>query len=1029
MKMQKYIGILSVVCCLVMAADLSAEAIKMADLPYLCDFEDDTENANWTLNPALNTIITTNAWTVSDAVAYTGKRSLYVSQDGGKTNTYAPVNNMLLAYRDITLEEGEYDVAYDWMGTGNNNAGYLKIVYANRPDDGLSCLGNGVEPAWVATSVQLMGENTMLNKGDSWRHVQARVRIPKAQANKTTTRLLFVWVNTSVAQKDSITSVAIDNFQLAKASSSDYPWNIHISTILNTSTVSWDGSAESYEVMYRKKTDSEFVSVAATGNSVTLTDMEYGAYEFWICGVNGTDKTVYTVFPVVYIYPTDCFDALNMYNATFEYGKWTHRNGRVPDGNERVDYGPGDVRSRHTTHFDLTEIDPRTVVRQGRDTVACLHTVPAGEFGSLRLGNWATGSQYESVTFTYTVEEASMAVLLIQYAIVLENPNHGEEEQPRFTLEVLGEDGKPIDMECASVDFHSPTPAEWEDPEVRALWHSNIWADGSNSHSVIWQDWKTIGISMEKYIGQTLTIIFTSYDCDQGGHFGYAYFMLTCTRSDVDGLPWGDGATTQEFTAPAGFNYAWFDRKDKLFADTLSEERVFHVLETDTNTYLCHVTYSTNAACGYWLEASAKLHHVRAELGLQWTPENCNNAYTWTNRCHLYLTNQLTGEEEHRYDIQPRDCWLLYPDGTEEKIGVAAGPVRVPVPDEGGVVRIGVCTQVYSGGVFVADTAWYDYQVPAVAPLWTHRYDSICRGESVVFPEGSRNKYTEPGDYPDSLSSAVTGCDSVVLLHLYVHEPAMTEAYDTVCPGSTYSFAGRTLNASGTYTGLFSSAVTGCDSIVTLHLKEAPVPFVSLQAVQLCSDEPLVFVAHDGLYADSMLVRMEGRADTVQWLRSEGVQLALPLATADVGAHEAVVKIYMPWCETVYTDTLTYNVSLTSGVVTMHWNDVLTFYSPDHNGGLVFSSYQWYRNGEPIPGATEAYYYDPELDLNAEYTVRVTLADGSEAWVCPFVPALPQGLEQDTARTSSPARKFIRRGQLVIQCNNHEYDAQGRKLK
>ena len=1048
MKKQLYIFMLLAVGLLLSAVDAWGDAIMMADLPYRCDFEDDTENANWILNPSIETITTENAWVIGSANAYTGKQSLYVSQDGGATQTYAFTNNVLLAYRDVTLEAGDYDVAYDWAGIGNKTKGYLKIIYVNRPTSGLKCLGNSTEPSYVATAVQLTGSNTSLVDGDAWRHVQARVTIPAAQANKTTTRLLFVWVNTETTligtsttpTKEPFESVAIDNFQIAKASTTGYPENIHVVTVLGTSTVSWEGNADGYEVMYRKRGEDEFHSVSTGESSVTLTNVDYGAYEFWICCVNGEDKSVYTVFPTVYLYETDCFDALNMYNASFEYGTW-NRTGKTIKGTDRVDFGPHDVRSRHTTHFDLEEIDPRTVLKSGKDTLACLHTVPEGEFGSVRLGNWNTGSEYESMTFHYTVESSSMAVLLIHYAMVLENPDHTAVDQPRFTLDVFNEEGVSIDQKCASVDFHAPTTEEWTDPAVQAIWHRVTWVDtkntgSGNSHLVDWQDWKTIGISMEDYVGQTLTITLTAYDCDQGGHFGYAYFMLNCSRSDVDGLPWGDGSTTQMFTAPAGFNYAWFNRTDTQFKDTIDNTdptkspyitdngRFFYVMESDTNTYLCHVTYPTNPECGYWFDASAKPHNPKAEMDIRWTPSNCQNGYTWWNRCHIMLTNQITGEVEHRYDKQLESCFLILEDETEIPVGYVDEGTFVPMPDEGGTVRYGIRTGIYVNDRLFADTAWYEFEVPAIGPLETHLYDSICRGQTIIFPEGSRDKYGDSGTYPDSLKSTVTGCDSVVLMHLFVHEPIEVEVYDTICPGSSYSFADRTLTNTGKYVGLFTSQETGCDSVVTLYLKQAPRPVSSLLSTQLCSDESLVFTVADGFYAQTMRVQIAEMADSTIDMRSDDKQLVLPLKNQNVGTHSALVHLTMPWCETVYKDTLTFGVSLSSGLIELHWNDVLAFIGADYNGGLHFRSYQWYINGELIPGANQSYYYTEGMNLEAEYSVKVTMADGLEAWVCPFVPASPRGLVSPMAGASK-ARKILRNGYLIIQCNGKEYSAQG----
>ena len=127
------------------------------------------------------------------------------------------------------------------------------------------------------------------------------------------------------------------------------------------------------------------------------------------------------------------------------------------------------------------------------------------------------------------------ALLLLKYAMVLENPDHSAKDQPRFTLTITDTQGNAIDTECADVDFHAPTSEEWSDTEVKALWHEAT----SSGKLVHWQDWRTIGINLEQHVGKELVITFTSYDCDQGGHFGYAYFTLRCARTDVDGLPWG----------------------------------------------------------------------------------------------------------------------------------------------------------------------------------------------------------------------------------------------------------------------------------------------------------------------------------------------------------------------------------------------------------------------------------------------------------------------------------------------------------
>ena len=1020
--------------CLLVSNPAFGGAITMADLPYLCDFEDEAENANWVLNPKIEAIETENAWTIGNATAYASNRSLYVSQDNGATNTYDATNNVLIAYRDITLEEGNYDIAYDWVGMGNGNHGYLKVVFANRPTNSIKCIGNGVEPTWVTSdTAKLTGKLDSLNNGDSWRHVQASFKIVPAHANKSTTRILFVWVNTDKTISNP-TSIAIDNFQLAKASTTDYPNNIHVSTMLNSATIAWEGSADSYEALYRPKGTNEFHAASVEGNTVTLSDLDYGAYEFWIRSINGTDKNVYTVFPTVFVYSTDCFDALNMYNATFEYGKWVYdstisQTKKTVEGREQIDFGPADIRSRHTTHFDKNETDPRTVYTS-RGITYKLHTVPNGEFGSIRLGNWDKGFEYESVSFRYTVESNSKSVLLIKYAMVLENPEHGEKDQPHFTLDVFDESGKSIDTKCAQVNFHALTKEEQKDPKKKALWHENKTSD---DHTINWQDWNTIGLSLTDYIGQTLTVKFTSYDCGQGDHFGYAYFMLKCSRSDVDGIPWGEGSSTQHFTAPDGFNYAWFNRLDTNYTDTLWRERVFDVDESDPNTYLCHATYPSNPDCGFWFDASAKPHNPKAELAWEWTPKNCTNGFVWRNRCHVILTNQVTGEVEHRYDKQLDECYLILEDGTEQPIGYDEEGVYVPMPDEGDTLHYGIRTGIYVNNQLFADTAWYDIVIPAIGPLETHLYDSICRGESIFFPVGSQDKYTETGDYTDSLKSAITGCDSTVTMHLWVHEPVYAEIYDTICFGGSYDFNGRILTTSTQQTMVLHNAslVTGCDSIVTLHLMVAPRPRLQLADKHLCGDQQLVVLTQHSDYADSIRVVVTGALDTVaSFNREPDAETRIPISNREAGERKAIVYTYMPWCETAFADTLTFDVSLSADIIEARFNNVLAFLNADYNGGMVFSGYQWYANGELIPGATGSWYHETTMDPDKEYMVEVTMEDGSHVWTCPFTyNSLKSAQAIELVGGSADKRKILRDGQLIIYCNGREYNAQGKLLR
>lgn len=82
-------------------------------------------------------------------------------------------------------------------------------------------------------------------------------------------------------------------------------------------------------------------------------------------------------------------------------------------------------------------------------------------------------------------------------------------------------------------------------------------------------------------------------------------------------------------------------------------------------------------------------------------------------------------------------------------------------------------------------------------------------------------------------------------------------------------------------------------------------------------------------------------------------------------------------------------------VIAHRWDDVLAVRRPEYisavkDGGedpaeYEYTAFQWYKNGQPIPGATNSFIYVQEkLDLNAVYEVELTRAvDGQKTMSCP----------------------------------------------
>ncbi len=125
---------------------------------------------------------------------------------------------------------------------------------------------------------------------------------------------------------------------------------------------------------------------------------------------------------------------------------------------------------------------------------------------------------------------------------------------------------------------------------------------------------------------------------------------------------------------------------------------------------------------------------------------------------------------------------------------------------------------------------------------------SICEGDEYIF--GSQI-LTEPGVYTELFNPQI-GCDSTVVLTLYVN-PVYNETDEAaICEGDEYIFGTQTLTETGVYTELFTT-VLGCDSTVVLTLTVNPVYNETEEAV-ICEGDEYIFgtqtITESGVYTE-----------------------------------------------------------------------------------------------------------------------------------------------------------------------------------
>ena len=99
--------------------------------------------------------------------------------------------------------------------------------------------------------------------------------------------------------------------------------------------------------------------------------------------------------------------------------------------------------------------------------------------------------------------------------------------------------------------------------------------------------------------------------------------------------------------------------------------------------------------------------------------------------------------------------------------------------------------------------------------------DEICVGSAYTL-NGFDTTFVETGEYTlTHTDTTVHGCDSITVLHLTVNPVFNTVMENSVCYNESVDFFGQTLTETGEYVQNLQS-VTGCDSIITLHLTVFP---------------------------------------------------------------------------------------------------------------------------------------------------------------------------------------------------------------
>jgi uncharacterized protein (TIGR02145 family) len=234
------------------------------------------------------------------------------------------------------------------------------------------------------------------------------------------------------------------------------------------------------------------------------------------------------------------------------------------------------------------------ITQQGTDprTGGALSLLPAGESQVIKLGNEYVGAEAEALCYRFMVD-VDNALLLLKFAVVLEDPNHPQVLQPRFVVRVTDAAGN-LTEECAEYDVSAGAGIPGFQTYQIDL-----------NRTVRWRNWTNVGLDLAKYVGQEVQVQFITYDCSAGAHFGYAYFTASCMPNRLQLEECLSGSFT--LAAPADFeSYLWSNGSTERTA-------TFNTGEVNNSEIICTVTSATG--CQFNLYAYIATNQGSVEAG------------------------------------------------------------------------------------------------------------------------------------------------------------------------------------------------------------------------------------------------------------------------------------------------------------------------------------------------------------------------------------------------------------------------------
>lgn len=227
----------------------------------------------------------------------------------------------------------------------------------------------------------------------------------------------------------------------------------------------------------------------------------------------------------------------------------------------------------------------------------------------------------------------------------------------------------------------------------------------------------------------------------------------------------------------------------------------------------------------------------------------------------------------------------------------------------------------------------------------------------------------------------------------------------------------------------------GCDSIMLYHMRITTTLDFALneQSAETCEKEDvsMPYTYRKGEIGEIWMTD-KANPDKIYEVENYPTETGtgdIILPTSQLKAGKYNMALYL--VDAVFGDTVvcpfTLLVLYPADIFKIKFGNVLAVYNSKNNGGYNFTGFQWFMNGDTIPGATQSVYHSDTLFVvGDEFYVELTDPSGMKLQSCPQTVTSAASINE---KKTMPAEKIMQDRHLYIRKDDVLYDIYGQRVR